>query len=381
MKKVKDIQFARDLLINEMDLPSEITSKLLNYDIEVTSGEPDTLIDRGSNIVYQNPSSIANFLFHLMYRLLQKYLDKEVLKDKLGLGLLSLCQKYVYNDPETEKFNGPPILVSFEKTAIPKFIISELLEPLTGKIKRLPIFYIRDNSLDICEVVNRQEDLIKWYNLPRHSVPFTDFPIIVTNLSINNHASRMSSILTLVLGEHFGENRAKTIIKTILLDETSGLTEHLMTLLYMLTGDDQFVIDFMNYLLTYVSLSEEEVNRSFGLMEKAIEANHSLNHIKLAWPDGGQKQRVNKQWSQWSMMMGLIEKQLTPMRGSMWPATENLKPIEDQRRKVMSEHEKEKGSQLNFEEMLEIARDEYDHNARPGTLIENMLKDNRVWKA
>ncbi len=54
------------------------------------------------------------------------------------------------------------------------------------------------------------------------------------------------------------------------------------------------------------------------------------------------------------MMMGLIEKQLTPMRGSMWPASENIKPFEDHRRALMLEHEEKKGSQLNFEEMLEI---------------------------
>ena len=81
------------------------------------------------------------------------------------------------------------------------------------------------------------------------------------------------------------------------------------------------------------------------------------------------------------MMMGLIEKQLTPARGSMWPATYNLKQFDDRRKAMIAEREKTKGSALNFEELLEVARDMYSHNAKPGTLIENLLKDNRVWKA
>ena len=47
---------------------------------------------------------------------------------------------------------------------------------------------------------------------------------------------------------------------------------------------------------------------------------------------------------------------------------------------MIAEREKEKTSKLNYEELLEVARDMYSHKARPGMLIEEMLKDNRVWK-
>ena len=70
------------------------------------------------------------------------------------------------------------------------------------------------------------------------------------------------------------------------------------------------------------------------------------------------------------------------MRGSMWPTTELVKPHEDKLRLVIKEKMKEKNkNQANFEELLEIARNMYDHNAiEPGKLIETLLKDERVWK-
>jgi len=70
------------------------------------------------------------------------------------------------------------------------------------------------------------------------------------------------------------------------------------------------------------------------------------------------------------------------MRGSMWPASENIKPHEDKHRRMIALKAKERNkNQLNFEELLETARDLYNHNATtPGKLIEVVLKDNRVWK-
>ena len=79
--------------------------------------------------------------------------------------------------------------------------------------------------------------------------------------------------------------------------------------------------------------------------------------------------------------MGLIEKQLGHMRGSFWPASELVKPHEDKKRKMILKVTKDKGkNQLNIEEMLEVARDWYNHNAiEPGKLAEEVLKEERIW--
>jgi hypothetical protein len=130
-----------------------------------------------------------------------------------------------------------------------------------------------------------------------------------------------------------------------------------------------------------LQLTDEEMNISSELKFKAVASDDYLNrHIKIAAEK--HTPTVFKQWSQWSMLMGLIEKQLGPMRGSMWPATENLGPHENNFRALVQLKAKEKNkNQLNYEELLETARDLYDHNAvEPGKLIEIMLKDNRVWK-
>lgn len=83
--------------------------------------------------------------------------------------------------------------------------------------------------------------------------------------------------------------------------------------------------------------------------------------------------------------MGSIEKQLAPMRGSMWPTSESVKPFEDKLRKMQAEEALAKGKKhLNFEEMLETWRKRYNHKSEipAKKLIEEMLDSERTdtWK-
>jgi len=129
-------------------------------------------------------------------------------------------------------------------------------------------------------------------------------------------------------------------------------------------------------------LSQDELRRSAVVQTSVIQTDNYLSqNIKVAAPPA-QTSQINKQWSQWSMLMGLIEKQLEPMRGSMWPTTEMMKPHEDRfRLQIREKAKKKKKDHANYEDMLEVARDLYDHNAvEPGHLIEEMLKENRVWQ-
>lgn len=377
--KIKDFQFIRYLLTNEMDIPTSKCVDILNSDIDILhSGEPDTVVERGEKIIYYNPSSTTRFLFGVLYTVLKRYLVSDVQKDKLGLALLSRCKEYVYMDYEPEQISGPPILLSCEKIPVVHLILSEIIEPLIGRIKRLPVFFIPCKFTDTCRIVDTQDQLIKYYDISRLSVPYTDFPLIVHNCNIYNNPASNADLLWKTLVFNLGENKTIKIIRNIFLENDNQILDNLIVLIQHLRGEPGFVVEFLDYLGSNIFYDKDEVQQSINKQVESFIRNKIIKQAD-SWSYQNQSDRINKQWSQWSMMLGLIEKQLTPVRGSLWPATEKLKPIEDKRKEFILNREIKKGRKLTIEEMLEIARDIYDHNARPGTLIETMLKDNRVF--
>lgn len=374
--KVKDSQFARFFLTNEINLKSELVDEVLNYEIEVKSGEPDTVFDRGDTLIVNSPSSLTRFLFNVLYTSLSKFVQKDVYKDKLGLGLLYMCKDYVYADYEPRVLNGPPVLVDFQKMSVPYYIIKEIVEPIVGTIDLQPVFFIKCKFTDTCRIVKSSENLSKQYDLPRMSVNNSDFPLILCNAAIQNSPAESAHLLVKTMEMSLGEQRSKRALKNILTDESSNLMSGLCLIVKTLRGEPDFLINFLKYLGSSVKLTGAETDKAESVCASVISGDTYLSQ-KIA-----RDTQVFRQWSQWSMLMGLIEKQLTPMRGSMWPASETIKPTEDAFRAELKNRALKKGkTQLNFEELLESYRDIYDRDAvEPSKILEHVMRKNRVWK-
>lgn len=382
--KIKDLQFPRYFLTSDIDLPLSEVTDILETDIEVISdGSPDTVTTKPGKITYTNPSSITKFLFNVLYNSLSPKLSSEIHKDKLGLALLQSCKNYVYADYDPVEFSGPPLLVSLDKIPVVRFALSEIIEPLAGVADKLPVFYSPCHFTDVCRIEDSRDKLAKQYRISPQAVGFSDFPIVLTNSFVYNEPARMSHLLIVILCNAYGEEKAHRILRTIMLDE-EDLLSNLVTIIKTIMGKPHTIVEFLHYLGSHLLLDDEDTDKIYYAQENVIMADKFLAaHVKIADfgnPIGDQNSRVHRQWSQWSMLLGLIEKQLEPMRGSMWPATENLKPIEDQQQAMIAEREEKKGDHLNFEQLLEVSRDMYNHKAKPGVLVENLLKDNRVWK-
>ena len=133
-------------------------------------------------------------------------------------------------------------------------------------------------------------------------------------------------------------------------------------------------------LQSHTTLVPEEADKFAKLQYNSIKDDQRLQGI-IKEAGGSYTPQVFRQWSQWSALMGLIEKQLGHMRGSFWPTTTNMKPHEDKKKEMILRVTKEKGkNQLNMEELLEVSRNWYDHNAtEPGQLFEKILKEERIW--
>jgi hypothetical protein len=381
--KVKDLQFPRHFLLNEIDLDADQTSSLLDYDIEVHSeGEADTVVLRHNTLVYYNPSSVTKFIYNVLYRLLAQFASGFG-QDKLALGLFYAVKDYTYADFEPKELSGPPVYVTFGKVPVPAFIVHELIEPLVGQIQERGVLYMPCRFTDACRIIESPSKLQKIYNLPNVELSSNDFPLLMVNCNIHNSAAQNAALLMKYLEMNIGKPKADKVINNILLngDGSDNILPNLILILRMLKGDPSFVADFIMFLSSATSLSPNEKELSQQRQREAIQADNYLwQNIKTAAEL--QTPQVFRQWSQWSLLMGLIEKQLAPMRGSMWPASELVKPHEEKLQALMKEKAKtKKKSQLNFEEMLETARELYDHNAiEPGKLIEVIMKDERAWK-
>lgn len=370
-------------MLNEISLDPDEISALLDYDIEVVmKGEADTVTLRPGKIIYNNPSSITKFIYNVLYRLLAKF-SSGFGQDKLALGLFYAVKDYVYADFEPKELTGPPVFMSFDKVPAPAFIVHEIIEPLVGHIGSHGVLYMPCRFTDACRVIENRSKFQKLYNLPNTELSSNDFPLLLVNCNIHNSAARQAALLAKYLELAIEKPKADKVINNILLngDGSDNILPNLVLILKTLKGDPSFVTDFVMYLASASTLTPEETKLSQERQREVLRADKYLwQSIKTA--ADAQTPQVFRQWSQWSLLMGLIEKQLSPMRGSMWPASELVKPYEDKLQMLMDEKAKtKKKSQLNFEEMLETARELYDHNAiEPGKLIEVIMKDERAWK-
>ena len=381
--QVKDLQFPKYFLLHELNIDPHLSKELLEVTIDISNmGEPDTVTRKGSTLVISQPSSITKFLYNVLYHLISDHTKGEIYQDKLSLGLLYACRDYVYNDFRPNCLGKPPLLMSYNKLGVPSVIMDEILGPLFGKKTFPSVMFIDCNFLDACNVAEDAQHFSKAHKCPHRSVSFHEYPFLVANSSIHNKAAQSAHITIKTMEMFFGEEKASKIVKDLLLSEDSNLIQYLLLTIKILEGDPAFVIDFLKYFGSNAKLTEDEENTAMDIRISFIQSDKYFNEKIKTAQHAKYTPQVSKQWHQWSMIQGLIEKQLAPMRGSMWPASETIKPIEDEHRQMEAERAKKKGkTQLNFEELLELAREWYNHKAvKPGQLSETLLKDNRVWK-
>lgn len=382
MIRVKDLQFPRYFLLNEIDLDPRVILQILETEVEIKSGEPDKVVLKGNKIIITDPSSITKFLFLVLYHLVSHYARHGIQQDKLGLGLLFACKEYTYTD-YVESHKKSSVLISEEKLPVCDMIITELIEPLIGEIEPLKILYIESNFVDACEVSESAEKFSKRFKLPFRLVSFHDYPVLVANNSIYNEAATMAHICIKTLEYRIGAEKTRKVIKNLILSDAGNIGANLLSILKLLKGDPIFVMDFLKYFKSNIALTPEEEKRASLVRSHMFTTDSYLsNYVKTAQYGGKYTPQVFKQWHEWAAIIGLIEKQLAPMRGSMWPTTDNVKPHEDAHRQMEVQRAQEKGkTQLNFEELLELAREWYGHKSvQPGELAEKLLSENRVWK-
>jgi len=380
---LKDFQFIKYFVENEIDLDEAYVRELLSCVVEIKSdGEPDAVVDHKTRIEYHRPSSVSKLLFNLLYTGLSRYVTSPEQKDKLALGLVQVCHDYVYSDKTDYTPEGPPVLVSFDKCAVASAIIRDLVEPLVGAVKTPALFFIPCESVDVCRTVGSEVELQRDFGLPKNAVSYHDYPLTVVNCSIYNRAAMLAAITAKSLQFGLGKSKAAKLIRRLLLSKEENLLERLTQIVKILEGDPATVMDFLKFFESHIDLNVDERDRASQSQMEIIKTDSYLaGKIKTA-TDAYVDKQVYRQWSQWSMLMGIIEKQLAPMRGSLWPASKTMKEHDQNRQKMVAERQRaKKKSQLNFEELLEVSRDVYNHDAiEPGKLVEVLLKDERVGK-
>lgn len=355
--KSRDFQFIKYFLTRTQLLSSLSVDHLLDYDIEIIEGESDHVIKRQNKIIYHSPTSIMKFLFNTTFNIVSDDINNPEEQDKLSFMLLLLCKKYVYaTKNQTESL---PVICSFSKMHAPYLILKDIIEPVIGKKIDLPdITFNKSNFIDVC--CYHQQN-------------------IYANINVHNKIALVSHLIYNVIETNTNAEIASSVIKNILLEDNNNLS-NLITIIKFLYHDPMAPFRFLEIFQSHATLLPEEIDKSAQRQYNIISKDERLSGIiKEAYES--YTPQVFHQWSQWSMLMGLIEKQLGSMRGSFWPVSEKVKPHEDKKRQLMNQKAKEKNkNQLNMEEMLEIAREWHNHKAiEPGKLFETILKHERTW--
>lgn len=376
--KVKDLQFIKTFLLVDAGINIEYTHQLLDIDLQVLfNGEPDNVIFREKKIIYSNPSSIFIFLSKILYLITQK-ISTDKFKDQLAIAVLEISREYVYSDYSEQSIL--PVVISIDKIHVVSNIMTDIIEPLIGKLRRPKVLFNKCKITDAASIIRNSRELQIKYNFNKIPLSRQDFPLLMVNSAIHNKAAILADLLYCWLSIGHGNKHASKIIRNIVLNK--NILSHVITIVKTIEGDPSFLMEFLKYLNCHAMLDSKEQRSSQEEFLSLVAKDDFLNkHIKIA--DGKYTPLVQKQWSQWSMLMGLIEKQLGPMRGSMWPTSENMKPHDEKLKAMMAQRARQKNKKhLNFEEMLETARNIYNHkNNGSSNLIETLLKDNRVWKS
>jgi len=380
--KAKDFQLANYLIINELDLARKTVAEFLDTDIEVyPGGEADTVARSGNSLKFNNPTSVTKFLFNLIYHVAFANEKDDELRDKCSMSLFQACHDYVYEDAEDENLSGPAVISTVDKNSTVDLVVRQLMEPMLGKAQDVKSLFVPCAFVDSCRIVDDPDYVTRMYNLDRKDIAVSGFPILVTNTNVHNKAARYAHMVTKWMELCYGFEKTKGAIKAVLLDGDSSLLDNLILILKVTWGDPEGIVDFLEYLQSNALLTEQELAKTICLQASSIEKDSYLSqHIKLA-TDGKYTPQVWHQWSQMSMLSGLTEKQLEGARGTDRPATRNVGPIEDDKKRLMADKaKKKKKRQLNFEEMLESDRDYYGHNAQRGKVYEHLLGNDRIWR-
>lgn len=367
--KLKDFQFA-----------TTVTSGGTHIDVEVTqNGADDSVSFDGEKMKVHRPSSITKTIFNMAYRLLEKQCSDAIERDALSIALYQAAADYVYWDGEDVAV--PAVyLIKGDRTTIPNLLLRELVQPIIDtEIDTRPLLFVPCDFTDACRTVTSYEDLTKHgdYGVQREKIAFHMYPLIVCNSTIRNRAAIDAHAFYLQLCEAAGEERAKSIVSRILLDrEESILPSVLMRLMTLET--EGYTSEFLRFLQSHAKLGEIEIVET-----TVIIVSQSEKHLgtKLAqMMDPMRPPQISNQWAQWATL-GLIEKQLNPARITRHELTENMKPVDRERSKLIAIKARRAGKKtLNMEELLEVGRDLYDtHAIEPGRLGETLLAKDRVW--
>lgn len=379
--KIKDFLFVRHFIVNNIaDRSNDLAAKLLDTDVLIaTDGEPDQVINRGTEIEIINPSSITRCLFSILDAVV-KSLETDINADYGSLALLFMCKNYVYADFQHKNNPRPPVIIKTNKLPVVNFLVRDIVEPLTQKIEMGQTLFMPCRFTDACRWMESDDQLFRQYSFPKYSFDNYEFPLLLSNFSIYNKAAVTVDIFIKTIERSLGETSAQKVIKHIILDPS--VLDMVLLVLKTLNTEPEFTLDFLQYLSSYCAMNSSENEQWADNQQKHIAQDAYLKSFIKEASDGYHTPDVFKQWSQWSMLSGLIEKQLSPARGSAWPTSEKMKPHENKLKLIFMETQKrKKKNTLNMEEMLEACREMYNKKAtEPGSLIETVLKDNRIWK-
>lgn len=366
--KLSDFQFVNKFL-------KENIGNYENLDVHIVSDDKnDVSFKSGKTIEIHSPTTVSKTLFNLIYRYCEDLISNPYKKDMFSISLVNSINDYVYYDCGFTNIELP-VITSSKKIHFLSIIINDIIEPLLDKkIDRLPLL-INDCAItDSCRIIKSYSDFFDLFNFKIQNVPYSYYPLILCNKSVENEASICSHILINELENSLGKESCSNAIKNILLD--SEIFTHVINVLSIFKDDPKFVDDFISYIKLHAKMNDNEQEVFVSLIVAEYKKNKLMNKYAQNYNED-----VRKQWTNWSTMLGIMEKQLGGYRGSRREVTKSMEEVDKNREKERNKiRRKRRKKTLNAEEALDIYRNQYDTNvSEPGVVFDKLLQDNRVW--
>lgn len=375
---LSDFVFPRYFFTHESDLDDNQIQEYLSTPVLIhKTGQTNNVKIDGTNIVVHQPSSVSMFLFHLLHNLISKMGVSQDIIDNSTIATVILCNDYI-NADDRPFFAFENEIVKMRHVPELKIIIEDILEPLLGVMLTPNLCFVKSSILDVCKIAEDERTVHQY--APDMQIKPAQLPVILCNTAIKNKAALFAHIIELTIKASFGDDRHANIVKRILVSENGKILDYILETLKTFQDDPMFVLDFLRYTESSVVIDQSMMSEMNTIKARRIASDATLNQLHKNASSALMSTNHN-QWTQMSLMVGLLEKQLDPARGSRWPATHKIKPVEDRLRAKMMEMKRERRKRnLNFEELLDARRSMYNHKAiEPSKVIEVYLKKNRDW--
>lgn len=350
MFKISNFRLAKDIILascRALDVP------FVDLEVNVEEGEFGTL---KNGIIYTGKTQkLVNTCYNIVYAYLNNFKEicgkdlfiNEDQKQKTFLSIFNYFRALSYlTDSVIEVLPKEPICVSVYQFPLIWVIMKDIICPINDiSLNNFKILISTSYLADVSEVIEKNDE-----------------KFIFLNADIVYDPCRLSCLLKSTIEAH-GLNPKKVIGEIL----DSEMKDKLEGVLKIFLKKDEMINDFLTLLKSHCDIENKIEGMIYNFQKNVKTAEYESQYTS---------QFDNGMGSWW--FLGIIEKMLTPSRGSDWSTYQSLEPMHKELFDTIEKARRKKGRDgLTFEALLRVKDGEND--PKNCNIIEKALSSDRIW--